>query len=285
MEAFLEGAYRSGSHFGPYEILSLMGRGLMAEVYRARDPRQGLEIVLKVFLPGFSETLPIERKHEFEREAEVAKILGNHPNIVAVYEVGTWDGCLYVAMEYLAGQSLCDLIQKESLSVATALQYALQIARLLAFAHGKGMAHGHLSASQVIIEPENCVKVLGFGVLDPNDVSPSPLARSNPACFAPEQLTGEEWDHRSDVFAFGGLLYEMLSGTSPFQRSSLTDRLLAILNDQPQPLARHGLQIPQRIESVVQRCLQKKPSQRFQSIREVVCELEALLADSGTRQA
>ncbi len=262
------GTFRSGARFGPYEILRLLGINL-GEVYLVSDTRYGRNAALKVFSTSHFSAAELEKiKRDWERVECVAKVLDNHPNISAVYEVGSWNGWLFMAMEYFEGRGLREHSKGRPLSVAAAEKYAWEIALVLAVAHEHGLMHGHLYPSNVFITAEDHVKVLGFG-----DPTGHGLSSSALGYMAPEQILSEEWDQRADIFAFGAILYEMLSGACAFQRDSPSETVSAILQSTPQPLSHLNPQVPQRLESLVRRCLARNRTERFQSGQDLVLEL------------
>lgn len=264
----ISGTFGSGARFGRYEIVSLLGINL-EEVYQARDTSLDRNIVLKVFsISGHSAAALEERKRNLQSEERVAKILDNHPNIAAVYEVGTWNGWLFIAMELLEGRILREYIERGPLSVAAVEKYAREIALVLAIAHERGVTHGHLKPANVFITIKDRVKVLGFG-----DPTRPPALFLPPGYTAPEQIRGEGWDQRADIFAFGAILYEMLSGVCPFQRNSALETASATLQSSPPPLTQQNPQVPPRLEFLARRCLAKDPIERFQSGRELALEL------------
>jgi eukaryotic-like serine/threonine-protein kinase len=266
----MEGTYRCGARFGQYEILSLLGMNL-GEIYRARDPNRGLDVVLKVFSASRLGMLHREEKRrDLEREAGVARALDNHPNILAIYDVGTWDGVLFITMELLQGQSLQEKMKGNPLSVATSVEYSLQIARVLATAHERGITHGCLSPSNVFITLNNCVKVLGFGADAPGAL-PTMLGY-----VAPEQILQQACDHRVDIFALGAILFEMLAGACPFRRDSATETVRATLQEDPPPLGQLNPGVSQELAQLVARSLAKDRAERFRRTGDLVLELEAL---------
>lgn len=269
----ISGTFGSGARFGRYEILSLLGINL-GEVYRAHDPSLRRNIVLKVFsTSGHSAAELEEIKQNLQRKERVAEILDNHPNIQAVYEVGTWNGWLFIAMELLEGRTLPQTIEPGPLSVAAAEKCAREIALVLAIAHERGVTHGHLKPANVFITVEDRVKVLGF-----EDPTRPPAVSLAPGYMAPEQIRGEDWDQRADIFAFGAILYEMLSGLCPFKRNSALETVSATLQSSPPPLTQRNPQVPWRLESLVLRCLARNPIERFQSGRDLALELGRPLA-------
>ena len=274
-----------GSSLGPYEIIAPLGAGGMGEVYRARDTRLGREVAIKV-LPGSFSDDP-ERLRRFEQEARATGML-NHPNILVVHDFGTHQGSPYLVTELLEGQTL-----REELPVSRrkALDWARQIATGLAAAHAKGVTHRDLKPENLFVTTDGRVKILDFGLAKVAAPEVDALAATRTAGTAtgialgtigymsPEQALGKPIDHRSDIFTFGAILYEMFSGARAFQAPSGIETLNAILKADPPPLADAAL------ERIVRRCLEKSPEQRFQSAADLSFGLEALSGSSSSTTA
>jgi eukaryotic-like serine/threonine-protein kinase len=272
----------SGTKIGPYEIVAPIGAGGMGEVYRARDTRLGREVAIKV-LPASFASDP-ERLRRFEQEARATGML-NHPNILAVFDVGTHQGSPYLVTELLEGQTL-----REELPTPRrkALDYARQIAAGLAAAHAKGVTHRDLKPDNLYITNDGRVKILDFGLAKVAAVESDSdatvtggttpgIAMGTVGYMSPEQARGQVADHRSDIFSFGVVLYEMLSGQRAFHRDSTMDTLSAILKEDPPALADAAL------EPVVRRCLEKSPDQRFQSASDLGFAIQALTGSVMTQ--
>src|SRR5262245_25083143 len=225
-------ALEAGSRLGPYEIVGRLGSGGMGEVYRARDPRLGREVAIKV-LP--EEVADRRHLHRFEQEARAAGAL-NHPSVLAVHDVGTHEGAPYVVSELLQGHTLRARLEGGALPVRKALDLALQIARGLAAAHDKGIVHRDLKPDNVFVTEDGRVKILDFGLAkltrrEPpvedgrtrEDVTESGTVAGTAGYMSPEQVRGEAVDHRSDIFSFGAVLYEMLTGARAFRRDSAVE--------------------------------------------------------------
>ncbi|MEP6767601.1 MAG: serine/threonine-protein kinase, partial [Acidobacteriota bacterium] len=240
----------SGSRLGPYEILSPIGAGGMGEVYRAKDPRLGREVAIKVLPASFS--ADPDRLRRFEQEARAAGIL-NHPNITAVYDIGSDEaGAPYVVSELLEGETLRSRMAGGALSPRKALEYALQIAHGLAAAHEKGIVHRDLKPENLFVTRDGRVKILDFGLAklthaeEGSQVTnlPTATAGTEPGVvlgtlgyMSPEQVRGRPADPRSDIFSFGAILYEMLSGKRAFHGDSAADTMSAILREDPPDLS------------------------------------------------
>jgi serine/threonine protein kinase/tetratricopeptide (TPR) repeat protein len=276
----------SGARFGVYEIVAPLGAGGMGEVYRAHDPRLDRDVAVKV-LPAEFVADP-ERLKRFEREARATAAL-SHPNILAVHDVGTHEGVPYLVEELLEGESLKERLDRGALSTGEALRIAGEIARGLAAAHEKGIVHRDLKPGNVFLTRDGTVKVLDFGLAklvptvtadEAETLTAAATATTRlggvlgtAAYMAPEQARGRLVDQRADVFAFGVVLYEMLSGERPFKGASGTEVLAAILADDPAPLP---AAVPQAVAMVVARCLEKDPARRYQRGSELRAALEAV---------
>ncbi|HZJ53979.1 MAG TPA: protein kinase [Myxococcaceae bacterium] len=277
-----------GTRLGPYEVLASLGSGGMSEVYRARDTRLQREVAIKVV--GESLAGDAGFLSRLEQEARLAGSL-NHPNIVAVHDIGLYDGAPYVVTELLQGETLRERLARGPVPVGQALEWAGQIAHALAAAHGLGIVHRDLKPENVFLTRTGQLKLLDFGIakstprvteargmLDPT-VSPAGSATrtgavlGTPGYMSPEQVRGENVDARSDIFSLGIILHELLSGQRTFRVGSIVESGYSILHDEPAPLPPA---VPPGVAQVVQRCLAKDPEQRFQSARDVAFSLEAL---------
>ncbi len=278
--------------FGPYEIISPLGVGGMGEVYRARDARLNREVAIKV-LPEFLST-DADRLRRFEQEARAAAAL-NHPNILAVYQMGTTEGVPYLVSELLEGETLRETLRRGPLPLRKSINYAIQIAHGLAAAHEKGIIHRDLKPENLFITRDGRVKILDFGlakVVDSKEEEPGPaltlplrteagLVLGTMGYMAPEQVREKPADFRSDIFAFGAILHEMLTGQRAFQKSTTADTIGAILHQDPPSVSQLSPNTPVAVERVVHRCLEKNPEQRFQSAADLAFALEALSGASG----
>jgi len=286
-----------GTQLGPFEILSPLGAGGMGEVYRARDSRLGREVAIKVLPAAFSQDA--DRLRRFEQEARAAGML-NHPNILTIFEIGTHEGSPYIVSELLAGEELRAQLNGGALPVRRAVDYAQQTACGLQAAHEKGITHRDLKPENLFITTDGRVKILDFGLakLKRQPVhagvdSEAPTAlppQTDPGTvmgtvgyMAPEQVNGQDADHRADIFALGVVLYEMLAGRRAFDGASSVAVMSAILRDEPEELQEINDKIPPQLERIVRRCLEKRPGQRFQSAGDLGFALEALSTPSGSR--
>ena len=290
-------ALHPGESLGSYRILSSLGSGGMGEVYRALDTKLDREVAIKVILGGL--TADPVKTSRFEREAKTLAAM-DHPNILAIHDYGKEAGVSYLVIELLEGDTLRERLQRGPLDLRTALRIGCQVAEGLAAAHDRGIVHRDLKPANIFIIRDGRVKILDFGLVrleaqahDGNlGLSEAPTAEgpTNPGMvvgtagyMSPEQVRGQAVDPRSDVFALGIILYEMLAGRRPFHCASNADTLAAILTQDPPSLSASGRQIPPALEQVVGRCLEKDPSGRFQSARDVALAPEDLVSgDSGT---
>jgi TolB-like protein/Flp pilus assembly protein TadD len=276
----------NGTRLGPYEVLAPLGAGGMGEVYRARDIRLKRDVALKV-LPALSagDTL-----HRFEREAQAAAAL-DHPNIVSVHDVGTHGALPYVVMELLEGATLRERLGGGPLPVETAVSFGRALARALAAAHEKGIVHRDLKPENVFVTRDETPKVLDFGLARRDATGPVSETEQTASqitepgttlgtvgYMAPEQVRGLPAHAAADVFAFGAVLYEMLSGRRAFRGASAIETLHAILKEEPPPLSAIRRDVPPNLEAVVRRCLAKDPALRYASGRELASALDALAA-------
>jgi eukaryotic-like serine/threonine-protein kinase len=285
-----------GTKLGPYEILSFIGAGGMGEVYKARDSRLGRDVAVKVLPPSFA--ADAERLRRFEQEARAVAAL-NHPNIVAIHDMGQHDGAPFLVSELLEGESLREVLARGPLSHRRAIEYATQVAHGLAAAHGKNIAHRDLKPDNIFVTREGRVKILDFGLAK---IVERPLSHADggatmtavaPATdigvvmgtagyMSPEQVRGGTVDCRTDIFSFGAVLFEMLTGHRAFKRDTAADTMAAILNDEPPELSESGRQIPPVLDRIVNHCLEKAPEQRFQSARDLAFDLESLSTLTGS---
>ena len=283
----------AGTKIGPYEILSAIGAGGMGEVYRARDPRIGREVAIKLLPEQLSGDA--DRLRRFEQEARSAGQL-NHPNILAIFDAGTDNGTPFIVSELLQGETLRKRISEGALNSRKAVDFALQIATGLTAAHERGIVHRDLKPENVFVTKEGRIKILDFGLakLTHAEAPASEFAQTATIShqtetgailgtivyMSPEQVRGLKVDHRSDIFAFGALLYEMLTGKRPFGGDSQVEVMHAILKADPPEMKLSGSQVSPALERIVQRCLEKDPVQRFQSTRDLAFALEALSGSS-----
>ena len=283
-----------GTRFNHYEIVSLLGAGGMGEVYLAEDPRLGRQVAIKVLPAEFARDA--ERLRRFEQEARATSAL-NHPNILTVYDIGAYEGSPYIVAELLEGEELSELIKQGAIAMRKAADYARQIAEGLAAAHAKGVIHRDLKPENLFVMKDGRVKILDFGLAklhsqqfgDIDKDAPTQKRITDPGVImgtvgymSPEQVRGQETDHRSDIFAFGVILYEMLSGQRAFQGDSAIEVMNAILKEDPADLVESGMKIAPGLEKVLRRCLEKKPEHRFHSAHDLSFALEAIDSSSSS---
>jgi len=277
-------AYPPGARLGPYEIVSTIGAGAMGEVYRARDSRLGRDVAIKVLPESFRRDA--DRLRRFELEARAAGAL-NHPNILAIYDVGEHEGRPYLVTELLEGENLRERLARSALPAGKAADYALQIARGLAAAHAKGIVHRDLKPANLFLTTAGLVKILDFGLAKISDAptganfgtastagpeTASGAVLGSVGYMSPEQVRGQECDQRSDVFSFGAILYEMLSGRRAFAGDSWYETMNAAVQQDP-PALPSGT--PPALERLVRCCLEKRPEDRFQSAHDLLLALSA----------
>jgi eukaryotic-like serine/threonine-protein kinase len=280
-------ALTSGTKLGPYEIQSPLGAGGMGEVYRARDTRLGRDVALKILPDSFAQDA--DRLHRFEQEARAVAAL-NHPNILALFDIGQHGGAPFLVSELIEGASLRDVLENGVLPQRKTIEYGVQIAHGLAAAHEKGIVHRDLKPENIFVTKDGRIKILDFGLakLAQADAGSDDVTLTRTAAgvvmgtasyMAPEQVRGEAVDPRTDIFAFGAVLYEMLAGTRAFRRDTAAETMTAVLKDDPAELTATGRAVSPTLERIVRRCLEKNPEQRFQSARDLSFALSAL---SGT---
>ena len=285
-----------GTKLGPYEIVSALGAGGMGEVYRAHDSRLGRDVALKILPQSFA--LDVERLHRFEQETRAVAAF-NHPGIVAIHDVGQHNGSPFLVSELLDGESLRNVLDRGALSQRKAIDYGVQIAQGLAIAHAKEIVHRDLKPENLFLTKDGRVKILDFGLAKAvqktggfgPDSDGATLTGAQTAAgmvmgtasyMAPEQVRGESVDARTDIFSFGAVLYEMLSGHRAFRRDTSAETMTAVLKDDPPELTDAQHPISPALERIVRRCLEKSPEQRFQSAKDLAFALEALSGTSHT---
>ncbi len=289
---------QTGTRLGPYEILAPIGVGGMGEVYRARDAKLDREVAIKVLPAHLTDNA--EALGRLEREAKAIAAL-SHPNILAIHDFGRIDGVTFAVMELLEGETLRARLSQGELATRKAVELGSQIAQGLGAAHEKGIVHRDLKPENVFITRDGRAKILDFGLAKVGPTLPGGSGKTLTASaasateagavlgtvgyMAPEQVRGMPADHRSDVFAFGVILYEMLAGRRAFSGDSGVEVMSAILREEPPDLASSGRQLPPALGRFVHRCMEKDPNQRFQSARDLAFGLEAISGDSASRLA
>src|SRR6266540_1818239 len=278
-----------------YSIVCKIGAGGMGEVYRARDTRLNREVAIKLLPAAFA--LDADRLRRFEQEARATSAL-NHPNILTIYDIGTHEGAPFIVAELLEGEELRELLSDGALPPRKALDYAQQVALGLAAAHEKAIVHRDLKPENLFVTHDGRLKILDFGLakLKPqrNEIVSSEIETqkqiTDPGTvigtvgyMSPEQVRGQDADHRSDIFSFGSILYEMLSGQRAFRRETMAETMTAILKEDPPELSETSTKIAPSLERIVRHCLEKKPERRFQTASDLGFALEALSSPSGSR--
>ncbi len=281
----------AGTRLGPYEVIAPVGEGGMGEVYRARDSRLGRDVAIKVLAAAVSDAP--DRLRRFEQEARAASAL-NHPNVLVVHDIGQHEGAPYVVSELLDGATLREQLTGAPLPASKVAGYGVEIARGLAAAHDRGIVHRDIKPENLFITRDGRVKILDFGVAKvlqadtdlPADTrtfegTEAGIVIGTVGYMSPEQVRGERVDARSDIFALGVVLYEMLAGRRPFARGSKVETLNAILTETPPDLAGLHSLVPLALDRIVRHCLEKDAAQRFQSARDVAFALEGMGTQSG----
>jgi serine/threonine protein kinase/WD40 repeat protein len=276
----------AGTKLGPFEILAPLGAGGMGEVYRARDSRLGRDVAVKVLSPEFA--ADVDRRKRFEQEARSASAL-NHSNIVTIYDIGSDETTIYIAMELIDGKTLREVLHSGSLSTKRLLDLAYQMADGLAKAHQAGIVHRDLKPENIMITKDGAVKILDFGLaklLKPQqeETSNLPTAQATQVgtvlgtigYMSPEQASGKQLDFRSDQFALGSMFYEMATGKRAFQRGTTAETLTAIIREETEPVAQINAGVPAPFRWIVERCLQKDPEERYASTRDLARDVRGI---------
>ena len=283
----------AGSQLGPYEILSLLGAGGMGEVYLARDSRLERTVAVKVLPAELIDNR--ERLKRFVQEAKAASSL-NHPNIITIYDIGSEGGIDFVVMEHVAGKTLDQWIPRKGMRLNETLKLAIQMADALAKAHSAGIVHRDLKPTNVMVTDNGLVKVLDFGLAKLTEVlgnvegvtrtlqslTEEGMIVGTVSYMSPEKAEGKKVDARSDIFSFGAVLYEMVTGQKAFQGDSKLSTLTAVLKQEPKPISQLVPSVPRDLEKIIARCLRKDPSRRFQTMADLKVTLEELKDESDS---
>ena len=277
----------TGKTIGPYQLESQLGAGGMGKVYLAHDQRLGRKVALKLLDPRL--TGDNEQRARFFREARLAASL-DHPNICTIHEVAEAAGRPFIAMQYVEGETLRHVIGGQPLQLDSLLSISLQVADALAEAHARGIIHRDIKAGNIMITPRGQAKVLDFGLAKlleragedaDTHLTMTGAVMGTPASMSPEQARGDRADHRSDIFAFGGVLYEMATGHTPFRGRTKADVISALLNKQHTSAAELNKEIPAHLSAVIDRALAKELTDRYQSMQEVIADLRQVVAEAG----
>ncbi len=295
-------AVAAGVKFGPYEVVAPVGEGGMGEVYRARDTRLNRSVAIKI-LPEALASDPM-RMQRFEQEARTVAAL-NHPNILSVFDVGVQAETPYLVMELLEGETLRERLNRGPLGVRKAVEVGLQIAHGLAAAHERGIVHRDLKPENIFLTKDGHTKLLDFGLAKANvgaamakasaslsdltmatvqtlQTEPGMVMGTAPY-MAPEQVRGEPVDHRADIFSFGAVLYEMLSGKQAFCGDTAVEVMNAVLKSDPAEFDPEQVKVPPALDRIVRHCLEKDAADRFQSARDLTFALAALSGSESTQ--
>src|SRR5262245_43371101 len=279
-----------------YRIISKLGAGGMGEVYRARDARLDRDVAIKVLPASFSNDE--DRLRRFEQEARATSAL-NHPNILTIYDIGDHEGSPYIVAELLEGEELRDVLNEGMISPRRAIDYALQSVAGLGAAHEKSIVHRDLKPENLFVTKDGRIKILDFGlaklrtakvasgasseIVTQSAITDPGTIMGTVGYMSPEQVRGQNADQRSDIFSFGAILYEMLTGKRAFQRETMAETMTAILKEEPDEVTRVNNKITPQLERIVQRCIEKKPERRFQSASDLGFAIEAVSTPSGPR--
>src|SRR5215831_2171849 len=270
----------NGTQVGPYEVLSPIGAGGMGEVYRARDTRLGREVAIKILPESFASDT--NRLHRFEQESRAVAAL-NHPNLLGIHDVGEYTGCPFLVSELLEGESLRTLLDRGPMPQRKGVEFAVQVAQGLAAAHEKGIIHRDLKPENLFLTRDGRAKILDFGLaklvqknsqelsegvtLTSSHTAPG-IVLGTASYMAPEQVRGEPTDARTDIFAFGAVLFEIFSGQRAFRRDTPAETMTAVLREDPVEPVDASHPISPTLDRIVRRCLEKNPEQRFQSAKD-----------------
>lgn len=278
------------AQFGRFRVLAELGRGAMGVVYRAEDPALGRVVAIKtITLTGTEE----ERAHfeaRFLQEARAAGGVG-HPCIVTIYDVGREGDVAFMAMELLEGRELRDLIRGGSLAPSEAVEIAARVAEALASAHERGVIHRDVKPGNIMVLSDGRVKIMDFGIArlrDPDVKTATGMMLGSPRYMSPEQVSGEPFDHRADIFSLGVVLYEMLTGVTPFSGEDITQLMYQVVNAAPVPPSHMNRALPTVLDYILARALKKKPEERYGSAAEFAADLrdaipEVLEAEAAVR--
>ena len=276
-----------GSSIAHYRVVSRLGEGGMGAVYLADDTRLGRQAALKV-LPAKVAADP-ERMHRFVQEAKLASAL-THPNVAYIYEIGEDAGLRFFAMEYVEGEPLSVRLGRGPLAFSELLSFGIQVADALDNAHSKGIVHRDIKPSNLMLTPRGYVKVLDFGLAkletlknlaDTQVMTGTGVVMGTVAYMSPEQALGRDVDHRTDLFSLGVVLYEMATARLPFPGATASETMARILGSQPDAIARFNYEVPEGLDRVVRKCLEKDRERRYQSARELLVDLKNLERDAG----
>ena len=281
---------KRGDRLGPYQIVEWLDAGGMGEVYRARDPQVGRDVAIKILLAQFS-TDP-DRLRRFEQEVRSAGSL-NHPNLLTIYYADVHAGCPYLVSELLEGETLRKRFNRGPVPARKSAEYAAEIASGLAATHDRNITHRDLKPENIFITTDDRIKILDFGLAKLRETNPDVDATGNirttagvvlgtAGYMSPEQVRAQPADHRSDIFALGAVLYELVTGRHAFQGTSFVETMGAVLNEEPPDIATVQPDCPAPLARIIRRCLEKNPANRFQSAHDLRFALDMLNDASGS---
>src|SRR6266536_2890537 len=280
-----------GAKLGNYRILEKIGAGGQGTVYKATDTKLGRAVVIKVLPPEL--TVKEANLKRFEREARLASAL-DHPNICTIFDLNEIEGVNFIAMQFVEGKNVRELVSGRPLDLRSALSIIIQVADALAVAHSRGIIHRDIKAGNVMVTPHGQVKILDFGLaklldgegpggIHQTDLTEVGIPYGTATYAAPEQARGDRVDARADIFSTGVLLYEMLTGTWPFRGKSTVDVRHAVIHEEPEPLAQARRDpVPPRLQQILDRALKKDPRDRYQKIADLRDDLRALARELAT---
>jgi two-component system, LytTR family, response regulator len=290
MEGIMAEGMAEGTQIAHYRVVSRLGQGGMGVVYLADDTRLDRRVALKVLPPDVA--ADPERMHRFVQEAKLASAL-THPNVAYIHEIGQDNALWFLAMEYVEGAPLSTRIEAGPLPIADILRIGIQVADALDAAHSKGIIHRDIKPANLMLTPRGHVKVLDFGLAklenaprngDTQLLTSAGLVMGTVQYMSPEQALGRDVDHRSDIFSLGVVLYEMAAARLPFAGTNASETMARILQTQPDAMARFNYEIPEELERVVRKCLEKERERRYQSARDLMVDLKNLERDSGAER-
>jgi serine/threonine protein kinase len=274
---------------GPYQILELLGKGGMGEVYLAEDIRLGRKVALKLLPSQLTNDEP--RVLRFQQEARTTSAL-NHPNILTIFDIGEVESTHFIATEFVKGQTLRDCMSATSINVQKALNIIIQVASALGAAHAVGVVHRDIKPENIMVRPDGLVKVLDFGIAKltqriatggKSEMGLMPLVNTDPGLMmgtpkymSPEQVRALDVDERTDIFSLGIVLYEMITGTAPFECDTVGDTIVAILQSEPPPIAQSDTAVPVGLQQIVAKALHKDRDERYQVMGDFITDLRSL---------
>ena len=273
------------SQFGRYRVLAELGRGAMGVVYKAQDPAINRTVAIKTILMPADEAERKEYEARFFQEAKAAGGL-NHPGIITIHDVGREGDIAYMAMEMLEGVELREMMRRERLALPVALELAAQVADALAFAHERGVIHRDIKPANIMIVRGRYAKIMDFGIarMQVSELkTKTGMMLGSPKYMSPEQVNGTAVDHRSDIFSLGVVIYELVTGASPYSAREVGELMRQIASDTPPPPSASNPDLPAMLDLIVARALEKDPAARYQSGAELATDLRACLSEIGKR--